>query len=153
MKEAKGKYLAILDSDGQIRADDLTPFLKKINNGANIVFGWRKPRHDPFFRILISRLFNFLGRLWFKSSLHDLNCGMRMFDREFIEACPIKYRINMVNPEMFVRAKNANLVIDEEIVRHSPRLGGETSHNLLAFWRIFLDVNLYFANLRKLRSE
>ena len=154
LREAKGKYLAIMDSDGQFTAADLPKFLEKLQGGANFVNGWRRERHDPFLRLVMSSVFNLLGKLWLGFPLHDLNCGIRMFDRKFMAAAAIKHRINMANPEFYVRAKLAGLVLDEVPIQHAERKAGVTSHDLGKMWRIFVTVNRYFRDLgRELKGK
>jgi glycosyltransferase involved in cell wall biosynthesis len=149
LREAKGRYVAIMDSDGQFSADDLPKFINKLESGSNLVFGWRKERHDPVMRLITSSIFNIMGKMWLAYPLHDLNCGIRMFDRKFIEVCRIDYPINMSNPELYVRAKLAGLKVDECVVQHFERFGGVTSHNFKKSWQIFIIVNKYFRELRK----
>lgn len=148
LREARGEYIAIMDSDGQFTAADLASMLPKIQAGANLVIGWRKDRHDPFSRIVMSKIFNTLGKMWIGFPLHDLNCGIRLLDRKFAAVAKVNHRINMVNPEFYVRAYNAGLKLDEVVITHLERTKGQTSHNLKKFWRIFIDVNQYFRALR-----
>jgi len=149
LRECRGRFVAIMDSDGQCTADDLPRFLAKLESGTNLVMGWRSPRHDPFSRKAMSLVFNALGKLWLRYPLHDLNCGFRMFDRRFADAARIAHRINMSNPELYVRAINAGLRVDEIVVRHFPRRGGVSSHDWAKLWRLFVNVNTYFKALRK----
>lgn len=149
MKEAQGQYVAIMDSDGQMDPRDLAVFLAKLEGGADIIFGWRRQRHDPLFRLLISQFFNLLGRWRLGFPLHDLNCGLRMFTRAYCQKAEIQHTINMVNPELYVRAVQHHFKIDEAEVRHMERKAGQTSHNLLKLWRILLDVDRYFRLLSR----
>lgn len=149
IQNAQGKYIAIMDSDGQFFASDLPKFIDKLETGINLVFGWRRKRNDPFFRLLMSWLFNLLAKLWLKYPLHDLNVGLRMFDRKFADVAEIRHTINMSNPELFVRAKIAKMNIDEVEIKHSERTMGKTSHNLLKIGRIFFCVNKYMRQLRR----
>lgn len=150
LREARGEQIAIMDSDGQFSAVDLPNLIRELNAGANLVIGWRKVRHDPFARIVMSGVFNTLGKLWLGFPLHDLNCGIRMFDRKFAQVAEIKHRINLVNPEMYVRASNAGLKLAEVVITHAERTKGQTSHNFKKSFEIFRAVNAYF---RTLRSE
>lgn len=149
LRETRGEYVAIMDSDGQFSAVDLAPMIARLENGANLVMGWRKERHDPVFRLFISKIFNTLGSVRLRYPLHDLNCGIRMFDRKFMGVAEVRHRINMVNPEFFVRAYNAGLKLDEVPIAHAERLKGQTSHNLGKIWKIFLEVDRYFRTLRR----
>jgi glycosyltransferase involved in cell wall biosynthesis len=153
LAESRGKHVAIMDSDGQFTAADLPRFLAELQSGANLVFGWRRKRHDPAFRKVASFVFNKLGWWWLGVRLHDLNVGMRMFDRRFIESAEIRYRINLANPELYVRAKQADLSITEVPIQHFERGSGKACHNFRKLGRLFLDVNAYLMSLRReLRS-
>jgi len=149
IQEAKGAYIAIMDSDRQVTAEDIPKFLAKLKSGADLVIGWRRKRHDSVSRLLMTWVFNKLGKAWLRCSLHDLNCGFRMFDRRFATVAEIKHRINMANPELYVRARCADQIVDEVEIQYFKRTAGVTSHNLLKFWDIFIDVNRYMKALRK----
>lgn len=150
LREARGELVAIMDSDRQFSAVDLPRMIASLEAGASLVIGWRKERHDPFSRKLMSAVFNLMGKLWLGFPLHDLNCGIRMFDRRFIDVAEIRHRINMVNPEMYVRAFVAGLKLDEVVITHAERTEGKTSHDFKKSFNIFMSVNAYF---RALRSE
>jgi glycosyltransferase involved in cell wall biosynthesis len=147
--ECRGRYVAIMDSDGQFSALDLPAMLSLIEGGrANLVFGWRKVRHDPLSRKLMSAVFNGLARFWLGFPLHDLNVGIRIFDEKFRRAAEIRHALNMANPELFVRARLAGLKVAEVPVRHAERTKGQTCHDLSKLTRIFLTVHHYFMSLR-----
>jgi dolichol-phosphate mannosyltransferase len=150
LREANGEMVAIMDSDRQFSTVDLPQMIARLEAGANLVIGWRKERHDPFSRKFMSAVFNMMGKCWLGFPLHDLNCGIRMFDRRFMEVAEIRHRINMVNPEMYVRAYNAGLKVDEVTITHAERTEGQTSHDFKRSYNIFMSVNAYF---RALRSE
>lgn len=148
LEQSRGRYVAIMDSDGQFTADDIPKFVKKIDAGANLVFGWRKRRRDPFFRKVVSFVFNCLGRYWLGVRLHDLNVGLRVFDRRFVAAGHIRHRLNMANPELYTRAKLAGLTIDETEIQHFARREGAVCHDFRKMGKLFLDVNRYLKTLR-----
>jgi glycosyltransferase involved in cell wall biosynthesis len=150
IREARGNLVGIMDSDGQATAADLPRFLAQIESGANLVFGWRRDRKDPGSRLMVSALFNRLGKLYLRYPYHDLNCGFRVFDRSFADVADIQHEINLANPELYVRAVIAELDVAEVEVQHFPRDGGGSSHNFVRSWQLFRDVNRY---LRDLRSE
>lgn len=147
MQKARGKYVAIMDSDGQMDPGDLAAFVAKLDGGCDLVFGWRRQRHDPLFRLVISQFFNALGKWHLRFPLHDLNCGLRMFTGAFAATAEIRHAINMVNPELYVRARQAQLKLGEVEVRHMARTAGKTSHDLGQLWRIFTDVDRYMRAL------
>jgi glycosyltransferase involved in cell wall biosynthesis len=154
LEQCRGRYVAIMDSDGQFTADDLPRFLEALRGGANLVFGWRKVRHDPLSRKFASLVFNGLAWSMLGFRFHDLNVGLRMFDRKFIAcAAPLKYRLNLANPELFVRARRNGQAVAEVEVTHAPRLAGRSCHDMVKMWGLFQLVWNYFRNLRaELRS-
>lgn len=149
LDHAQGEYIAIMDSDGQMDPGDLPAFLNRLHQGEDIVFGWRKDRRDPAARLLISKVFNLLAFWRIGYPLHDLNCGLRMFNRRYAKAARIRHRINMANPELYVRAVEHGLRIGELPVRHYAREKGQTSHNLLRLGRLFREVDAYLKALQK----
>ena len=151
--EANGERVAIMDSDGQVDPADLSVFLELLDRGANLVFGWRRERDDPPARLAMSYVFNLMGKWHLRFPFHDLNCGFRVFDRRFAEVARIDHEINLVNPELYVRARLAGLAMDEVAVRHSARMGGKSSHEFRHTLRIFRMVNRYLSDLgRELRA-
>lgn len=147
LREARGELIAIMDSDGQFSAVDLPQMIARLEAGANLVIGWRQQRHDPLSRKLMSGVFNLLGKLWLGFPLHDLNCGIRMFDRKFTSVADIRHRVNMANPEMFIRAYNAGLKVEEVVIVHAPRTKGHTSHDFGKSYQILKLVNAHFRSL------
>lgn len=149
MAHCPADYLAIMDSDGQIAPEDLGPMLDAARAGHNLVLGWRRRRHDALGRRLLTLAFNGLGRWLLGFPFHDLNCGLRVLDRRAQQAAQIRHRINMVNPELYVRARVAGLSIAEVEVRHHPRLGGQTSHDFGRLFPLLRGVLHYFLALRR----
>ena len=149
LRESRGRYVAIMDSDGQFTADDLPKFLARLETGANLVFGWRQRRQDPWIRKGMSLVFNGLAKFWLGFPFHDLNVGLRMFDRQFLEKAAIVHAMNMANPELNARARQANLVLDEVPIQHFARTRGKTSHDLAKIVQLFLRVNRYFRSLHQ----
>jgi glycosyltransferase involved in cell wall biosynthesis len=148
LTESRGRHIAIMDSDGQFTADDLPLFLEALAGGANLVFGWRRQRHDPLSRKLMSKLFNAMARHYLGCSLHDLNVGLRVFDRQFQAAAEVRHRLNLANPELYVCARRAGLVIGEVPVKHFARQGGRSCHDPRKMWGLLRTVHAYFRSLR-----
>ncbi|QDT64274.1 glycosyltransferase family 2 protein [Calycomorphotria hydatis] len=154
VRECRGEYLAIMDSDRQFTIADLPDFMQKIEAGDDLVFGWRVVRNDPFFRKAVSWLFNTLAWIWLGVSVHDLNVGLRVMNRRCIEAAEFRFRLNFANPELYVRAKQAQLNIGEVSIQHFERTEGAVCHNFTKSLALFVNVNKYLASLRsELRAK
>ena len=82
-QQAKGDVVIIMDADRQYEPKQIPLFLAKIDEGYDIVTGWRKERTDPFVRRLISRTYNrFIIRRKFGLEIKDQNSGFKAFRRE-----------------------------------------------------------------------
>ncbi len=148
IREADADIIAIMDSDGQVTAQDLPLFVEHIERGASLVLGWRKERKDPMSRLTASALFNAMGSYYLDFPLHDLNCGFRVFDSSFASVAVINHRINLVNPELYVRAVTNGLRVSEVPIRHYRREGGASSHDFRRSVELLREVNRYFRALR-----
>jgi dolichol-phosphate mannosyltransferase len=113
-----------------------------------VVFGWKKVRHDPFERQILTRGLRLASRFFLHSRLHDINAGCRGFRRAHAEKLSIiKHRINFIGPELYTRARLNDLRICEIVVRHLPREGGESSHPLKKIPKEIKQVIAYLAAL------
>lgn len=151
LREAHGDYVCIFDGDGQHTAADVKRFVQKLDEGYDVVFGWKKERHDGAARLVLSRGLRLMARFFLHSRLHDINGGCRGFRRQHAEKLSvIKHRINFVGPELYTRARLHDLKIGEIVVRHFAREGGESSHGWKKIPREIMQVLAY---LRALRGE
>jgi glycosyltransferase involved in cell wall biosynthesis len=149
LANSRGRFVAIMDSDGQFSADDLPKFLAALEGGANLVMGWRKKRYDPLSRKAMSFVFNLMARYWLRYPLHDLNVGLRMFDRRFVAVANVRHSLNLANPELFVSARKAGLTLAEVPVTHAERAKGKTCHNFRKLFKLFVTVVAYFRDLHR----
>jgi glycosyltransferase involved in cell wall biosynthesis len=150
-RESRGARIFIMDSDGQHDPADVWRFDSKLDEGCNLVFGWRVRRAEPLARLAMSRFLLLLARLFIGFDLHDVNCGIRGFDRSYADALEIKHRVNFVNPELFVRARLGEFEIGEAEVVQEARQGGTSSHEFSPrrLVRIFVTVTGYLMDLRR----
>jgi glycosyltransferase involved in cell wall biosynthesis len=147
LRESRGRLVAIMDSDGQFTAEDLPKFIAALELGANLVFGWRKHRRDPLSRKVLSWVFNAMAKRMLSFPHHDLNVGIRMFDRRFMAAAHIEHAINFANPEFYVCARRSGLRVGEVEVQHFARERGRSCHNFRRQFQLFLTVYRYFRSL------
>ncbi len=131
LKVARGNVIAFMDADLQDNPDDLPKFLQKIDEGYDLVNGWRKSRKDPIAKTLPSAIFNkFLIRFFLASKFHDVNCGFKVMRREVLEENPLygdNYRF------LPILAEKSGFKTTEVVVEHSPRLHGKSKYG---FFRI-----------------
>jgi glycosyltransferase involved in cell wall biosynthesis len=150
LRNAPGEVVLVVDGDGQHTMADAPRFLEAIDAGADVVFGWKKKRHDPLPRLVLSKGLNTLSRWLLGSPLHDINGGCRAFRREVARSIEIRHRINFVGDELYARCRIAGWKVSEVVVRHFPREAGQSIHRP---WKMLGTIRLVIAYLFSLRGE
>jgi glycosyltransferase involved in cell wall biosynthesis len=149
LRNTPGEVVMVVDGDGQHTMADAPVFLAAIDEGADVVFGWKKKRHDPLPRLVLSKGLNLLSRWILGSPLHDINGGCRAFRREVARRMEIKHRINFVGDEIFARCRIAGWKVAEVVVRHFPREAGQSIHRPWKMLGTVLRVIRYLFELRE----
>ncbi len=150
LRSTPGQVVMVVDGDGQHTMADAAHFLSAIDEGADVVFGWKRERHDPFTRLVLSKGLNLLSRWILGSPLHDINGGCRAFRREVARSIEIRHRINFVGDEIFARCRIAGWRVAEVVVRHFPRKAGQSIHRP---WKMAGTIARVLQYLFELRGE
>jgi glycosyltransferase involved in cell wall biosynthesis len=150
LRNTPGEVVMVIDGDGQHTMADAPRFLAAIADGADVVFGWKKERHDPLPRLVLSKGLNTLSKWILGSPLHDINGGCRAFRREVAQKLEIRHRINFVGDEIFARCRIAGWKVSEVVVRHFPREAGQSIHRP---WKMLGTISRVFRYLFELREE
>ena len=150
LRNTPGAVVMVVDGDGQHTMADAPSFLAAIDEGADVVFGWKKERHDPLPRLVLSKGLNTLSKWILGSPLHDINGGCRAFRREVAQKLEIRHRINFVGDEIFARCRIAGWKVSEVVVRHFPREAGQSIHRP---WKMLGTISRVFRYLFELREE
>jgi glycosyltransferase involved in cell wall biosynthesis len=150
LRNTPGEVIMVVDGDGQHTMADVPRFLAAIDEGADVVFGWKKERHDPLPRLVLSKGLNTLSKWILGSPLHDINGGCRAFRREVAQRLEIRHRINFVGDEIFARCRIAGWKVSEVVVRHFPREAGQSIHRP---WKMLGTIMRVLRYLFELRGE
>ncbi|MDQ5859096.1 MAG: glycosyltransferase family 2 protein [Acidobacteriota bacterium] len=150
LRNTPGEVVMVVDGDGQHTMADAPRFLEAIDSGADVVFGWKKKRHDPWPRLILSKGLNTLSGWFLGSPLHDINGGCRAFRRGVAQRIEIRHRINFVGDEIFARCRIAGWRVAEVVVRHFPREAGQSIHRP---WKMVGTIGRVLRYLAELRSE
>ncbi len=138
IRNASHGILITLDADLQNDPADIPMMLAKLDEGYDVVTGWRKDRQDAFItRTLPSRLANALISRLSKVHLHDYGCTLRVYKREYIEHIPLYGEMHRFIP-IYVTWAGARLI--EVPVRHHPRTVGESKYGLSRIPKVLLDL-------------
>jgi glycosyltransferase involved in cell wall biosynthesis len=150
LRNVPGEVVMVVDGDGQHTMADAPRFLEAIDGGADVVFCWKKIRHDPLGRLILSRGLRVLSHWILGSPLHDINAGCRAFRSGVARRLEIKHRINFVGDEIFARCRIAGWKVAEVVVNHFPREAGQSIHRP---WKMLGTIRLVMRYLFELREE
>ena len=121
---ARKDIIFTLDADLQDNPKEIPNFLKKIEQGYDLVSGWKKERHDPQLKKVIpSRIINLLTRFLTGVPIHDTNCGFKAYRRVVIANLNLYGELYRFIP---IIAYRQNFKVGEVVVRHRKRLYGKT---------------------------
>lgn len=134
---AKGDIIITLDADLQDDPKEFERFIKKINEGYDLVSGWKKKRLDPMEKRLPSKFFNFITSFFSGISLHDFNCGFKAYRQEVIKNINVYGEFHRYIP---VLAKKYGFKIAEIPVLHHKRQYGVSKFGFERYLRGFFDA-------------
>ncbi|MDW8416365.1 MAG: glycosyltransferase family 2 protein [Bacteroidia bacterium] len=138
-RKAQGRVVITLDADLQDSPDEIPALYDMIvQEGYDLVSGWKKKRHDPLSKRLPSKLFNAVVRLFSGVPLHDFNSGIKAYRLPVAKSIELYGEMHRYIPYL---AKAAGFKkIGEKIVMHYPRKYGHTKFGWERFLYGFLDL-------------
>ena len=132
-----GEIVFTMDADLQDDPAEIKSFIKKINEGWDMVTGWKKRRKDKLSKKLPSKFFNFIVSLAFRFRLHDYNCGFKAYKSYVLKEIDIYGEMHRYIPALAI-AKGFSVI--EIPVNHRPRLHGKSKFGNERFVRGYLDL-------------
>ena len=133
----RGDLVMTLDGDLQDDPSEIPRFVAKIQEGLDVVSGWKKIRHDPWCKVVSSRLFNGLVRGMTGLKLHDINCGMKCYRREVLSEVHLYGEMHRFVPLL---AAARGFRIGEIVIGHRARKHGNTKYGSKRLLKGFLDL-------------
>jgi glycosyltransferase involved in cell wall biosynthesis len=124
-KEAKGDRVVTIDADLQDDPAEIPILLKKIDEGADLVSGWKQNRQDPWTKTFPSKVFNIVTSLLSGIRLHDFNCGLKAYRSDVARSISVYGELHRYIP---VLASWEGFKVDEIRVRHFKRKYGKSKY-------------------------
>jgi glycosyltransferase involved in cell wall biosynthesis len=134
---SQGDVVMTLDADLQDDPREIPRFVHALAEGVDVVSGWKQVRHDPWHKVLPSRVFNFLVSWLTGVRLHDHNCGMKGYRREVLREVKLYGELHRFVP---VLAAARGFHVGEITIRHRPREFGRSKYGVGRFVKGFLDL-------------
>jgi len=136
-RRATGRVVATLDGDLQDDPGELHKLIAHIDDGYDVVGGWRKRRKDGSGKILMSRVFNRVVSMACGKTFRDVNCGMKVLRREVVDDLVLEGGFHRFLP---VLALWRGFRVREEEVEHHPRRHGRSRYGRLRGVRAIHDL-------------
>ena len=144
---ARGQVIATLDADSQNDPRDIPKMLEQLEDGYDLVCGWRYRRKDNFFsRTLPSKVANIFIGLLTDIKLHDYGCTLKVMRSDLAKSLKLYGEMHRLIPAL---SSSYGAKISEIKVNHRPRVSGMSKYGLTRTLRVILDVITvkFFLNL------
>ena len=134
---ARGGIIITMDADLQDQPEEIPKFLKALDEGADMVSGWKRCRKDPLDKTLPSRVFNFLVRATSGLKLNDVNCGFKAYRAEVAKDIKLYGEMHRFIP---ILAHAEGYRVGEVAVEHQPREHGHSKYGPTRLIKGALDL-------------
>jgi glycosyltransferase involved in cell wall biosynthesis len=135
--QARGDTVVTIDGDLQDDPAEIPRLLAKLDEGFDLVSGWKTRRRDPPPRRVLSRVFNSVTSRFSGVRLHDMNCGLKAYRAEVVHGLRLYGELHRFIP---VLAHYRGFRIAELPVNHRPREHGRSRYGIERYLRGFLDL-------------
>jgi dolichol-phosphate mannosyltransferase len=134
---ADGERIITIDGDLQDNPAEIVKLLAKLDEGYDVVSGWKQERFDPWHKVFPSRVFNWLVSHMMGVYLHDHNCGLKAYRREVMHEIRLYGELHRFVP---VLAAAKGFRIGEVVVQHRPRKYGKSKYGVSRLSKGLLDL-------------
>ncbi len=134
---ATGEVVFTMDADLQDDPIEIPAFLAKLDEGFDLVSGWKKKRLDPLHKRLPSKLFNSVTAHTFKLKLKDYNCGFKAYRKTLVKELSLYGEMHRYIPAL---AHSLGYKVGEIPVQHRARQYGKSKYGIERYLRGFFDL-------------
>jgi len=134
---ARGRFVVTMDGDLQDDSAEIGGLIQKLDEGYDLISGWKQNRQDPISKTIPSKLFNAVTSSMTGVKLHDMNCGLKAYRVEVVRTIRLRGELHRFIP---VLAHWNGFRVGEMRTVHHPRLHGKTKFGPARFLNGFLDL-------------
>ena len=135
--QAAGQTIITMDADLQDDPAEIPNLIAKLNEGYDLVSGWKKVRLDPFRKTIPSKFFNWVTGRVSGISIHDFNCGLKAYRRQVVDDVKIYGELHRFIPAV---ASQIGVQVTEIAVNDRPRRYGSSKYGISRTIRVLLDL-------------
>lgn len=134
---ARGDYIFTMDADLQDDPAEIPNFVAKLEEGCDLVSGWKKKRYDPIYKTLPSRFFNSVTARTFRLPIKDFNCGFKLYKKEVVKEIRLYGEMHRYIPAL---ANALGYRVGEIAINHRKRMFGKSKYGIERYLRGFFDL-------------
>ncbi|MFQ6613442.1 MAG: glycosyltransferase family 2 protein, partial [Fidelibacterota bacterium] len=141
---AQYEYVVTMDADLQDDPSEIPNLVKKLEEGFDLVSGWKVNRQDPWSKTIPSKIWNTMVRWVTGVRIHDFNCGLKLYRSAVIKSLDIYGGRHRYIPAL---AGQRKFKVGEIPVKHNPRIHGKTKYGGSRFFHGIFDlITILFLN-------
>ena len=143
------EFVFYTDGDGQYDVKELVVLCKKMNENIDYVNGYKLKRNDPWYRIVIGKIYHHTMKLIFGFKIRDVDCDFRLIKRSIFDRVDLKNNSGVICVEMITKFHQSNLKFREVGVTHYHRLHGKSQFfNFSRIIRVIIDLFYLWCELK-----
>lgn len=136
ISECKKDFIFYTDSDAQYDIRELKKLVPAMTDGIDIVNGYKVKRSDPFYRVIIGKMYHIITKMAFGFTIRDVDCDFRLMRRSIFDKIKLESNSGVICVEMIKKIHDAGFKFDEVPVSHYFRASGKSE--FFNFKRIFM---------------
>lgn len=136
-QKAEGDYIITLDADLQDDPWEIIKLEKKIEEGWDLISGWRKDRKDSISKVIASKFFNLISSFFWGLKVHDLNCGLKLYSKEAAKSLNLYGGMHRFIPLLL---HDKGFRVTEVAVVHHKRRFGKSKYGISKVFKDLPDI-------------
>lgn len=145
---ASKDYVFYTDGDGQYDAKELTKLHEKLDSGIAVVQGYKIKRFDPWYRLVLGKIYHHVAKLFFGLKVKDVDCDFRLVSKKALNSIDLKYDSGVVCVELVKKLQDAGFKFAEVGIHHYPRLYGHSQFfNYSRIFKTLIELTVLWFNL------
>ena len=135
IRESKKEFIFYTDSDAQYDVRELKKLMEGLHHGVDVVNGYKVKRNDPWYRVIIGKMYHFLTKICFGFTIRDVDCDFRLMRRSLFDKFELESNSGTICVEMIKKMHDVGAVFAEVPVSHFFRASGKSE--FFNFGRVF----------------
>jgi glycosyltransferase involved in cell wall biosynthesis len=153
-KEAKKEFVFYTDGDAQYDVRELLLLSQALTDGVDVVNGYKIKRHDPSYRVMLGKIYQYTAKFMFRLPIKDVDCDFRLMRRKIFDDIVLESNSGTICVEMIRKISQHGYKFVEVPVSHYFRASGKSEFfNIARLFRIARDITLLWLRLVLLHKE